>query len=281
MNDVATNHYDWHEPRRPARGARPDVGRLHGRAAVRGLHRRHLSRCRRVPAERRRALHEQAQPVRPHGRHPVAPGPPGQDQAVHRPGGGPQLAARARFRVDQPGPVQRHARRRVRSGPGHPETPCPYSSTVDDPNDAALKAKADAFVQQAVETITSSKAWTGNSAIFILTDEADSTARLHRPDLWADVSGCCDSPGYGSAPALPSGYESSSTTGPAILVGPASSAAASPGIVSPATGARACSTGPLQPLLAASNDRAGWGLGYLGYAADRANVELHGRMLQH
>ena len=38
--------------------------------------------------------------------------------------------------------------------PGHPETPCPYGSTKDDANDAALKAKADAFVKKAVDTIT-------------------------------------------------------------------------------------------------------------------------------
>ena len=93
------------------------------------------------------------------------------------------------------------------SVPGHAETPCPYGSTVDDANDAALKQKADAFVQQAVETITSSKAWTGNSAIFILTDEADFSGTATETDLWADVSGCCDSPGYGSAPPLPYGYQ--------------------------------------------------------------------------
>ena len=32
--------------------------------------------------------------------------------------------------------------------PGHPETPCPYGSTKDDANDAALKQKADGFVKQ-------------------------------------------------------------------------------------------------------------------------------------
>ena len=43
--------------------------------------------------------------------------------------------------------------------------------------------------------------------IFILTDEADfDGAAIADQDLWADVSGCCDSPGYGIAPALPEGY---------------------------------------------------------------------------
>jgi phosphatidylinositol-3-phosphatase len=59
--------------------------------------------------------------------------------------------------------------------PGHPEAPCLYGSTKDDPNDAALKQKADAFVKGAVQTITTSKAWTKRSAIVIVTDENDFT----------------------------------------------------------------------------------------------------------
>ena len=39
------------------------------------------------------------------------------------------------------------------------------------------------------------------------TDEADFSSTATTTDLWADVSGCCDSPGYGSAPALPYGYQ--------------------------------------------------------------------------
>ena len=34
--------------------------------------------------------------------------------------------------------------------PGHPETPCPFGSANDDPNDAQLKRNADAFVKSAV-----------------------------------------------------------------------------------------------------------------------------------
>jgi len=59
--------------------------------------------------------------------------------------------------------------------PGHAETQCPYGSTKDDPNDAALKQKADAFVHGAVDTIRHSKAWTRRSAIVIVTDENDYT----------------------------------------------------------------------------------------------------------
>ena len=83
---------------------------------------------------------------------------------------------------------------------GHPETPCPYGSAEDDVNDAALKAKADAFVHQAVDTIMHSKAWTGNSAIFIATDENDFDASNPGIDNWESAAGCCDSP------ILPNGF---------------------------------------------------------------------------
>ncbi|MGH2466901.1 MAG: alkaline phosphatase family protein [Candidatus Limnocylindrales bacterium] len=158
--------------------------------------------------------------------------------------------------------------------PGHPETTCPYGSTVDDPADASLKAKADAFVQGAVETITTSQAWTANSVIVILTDEADFSGTATETDLWADVSGCCDSPGYGSAPPLPYGYEFMDNgpghfwyTGkfggglvPAIVV--------ARGATHHVVDTRAYNH---YSLLATIEQV--WHLGYLGYAADRPNVK--------
>ena len=77
--------------------------------------------------------------------------------------------------------------------PGHPETPCPYGSTKDDANDAALKQKADVFVHTAVDTITHSKAWTKRSAIVIVTDENDFTGNSETGG-WESADGCCDSP---------------------------------------------------------------------------------------
>ncbi|MGI8576738.1 MAG: alkaline phosphatase family protein [Nocardioidaceae bacterium] len=77
--------------------------------------------------------------------------------------------------------------------PHHPETPCPYGTVKDDPNDAALKHKADVFVQHAVTTIMSSKAWTARSAIVIVTDENDYTGR-EVTGGWESAAGCCDSP---------------------------------------------------------------------------------------
>src|SRR4051794_27718540 len=55
---------------------------------------------------------------------------------------------------------------------GSDGSPCPYGSGNDDANDAALKQKADAFVQSTVRTIIHSKAWRGNSAIFVVADES-------------------------------------------------------------------------------------------------------------
>jgi phosphatidylinositol-3-phosphatase len=77
--------------------------------------------------------------------------------------------------------------------PGHRNTPCPYGDIKDDPNDAALKHKADRFVKTAVETITSSAAWTRKSIIVIVTDENDYTGRDDTGG-WETARGCCDSP---------------------------------------------------------------------------------------
>src|ERR1700712_226894 len=76
---------------------------------------------------------------------------------------------------------------------GHPETPCPYGSTKDDANDAALKQKADGFVKGAVTTIKSSRAWTKHSAIGIITDENDYTGNSETGG-WENADACCDSP---------------------------------------------------------------------------------------
>ncbi len=163
---------------------------------------------------------------------------------------------------------------------GHPETPCPYGNTIDDTNDAALKQKADAFVQGAVQTIQSSKAWTGNSVIFVLTDESDFSGTSTTTDLWLDVSGCCDSPGYGSTPGLPSGtilidngsHPWSGPFGggkvPAIVI-----ARDGEGGIKDATPYNHYS------LLRTIEDV--WRLGYLGHAADSANVSSMTPLLHH
>jgi len=76
---------------------------------------------------------------------------------------------------------------------GHPETPCPYNNTNNDPADVQLKKNADAFVQNAVTTIMSSGDWTRHSAIFIVSDEGDYTG-VTANGGWDSPAGCCDSP---------------------------------------------------------------------------------------
>jgi len=168
---------------------------------------------------------------------------------------------------------------------GHPETPCPYGSAIDDPNDAALKHKADVFVQGAVDTIRHSKAWTGNSAIFILTDESDYAGTATETDEWLDVSGCCDSPGYGIAPALPPGYEfqDNHTNGqPNYWYEGKFGGGLVPAIVIARNG-----SGPMKDdtpynhySLLRTIEQV-WHLGYLGYAADAANVSSMTPLLMH
>ncbi|MEO7126300.1 MAG: alkaline phosphatase family protein [Nakamurella sp.] len=74
------------------------------------------------------------------------------------------------------------------------ETPCPYSNKIGDPIDEASKTVADNFVKQAVTTIMHSRAWTGNSAIFITSDESDYDANNPAIGDYYSAAGCCDSP---------------------------------------------------------------------------------------
>jgi hypothetical protein len=55
----------------------------------------------------------------------------------------------------------------------------------------ALIATGDAFLSSTVSAITSSRAWKGNSAIFIMWDESDFTGAGFNG--FGDDSGCCDS----------------------------------------------------------------------------------------
>ena len=81
--------------------------------------------------------------------------------------------------------------------PGFPESQnCGYSNAYDptDPAEIALEKNADAFIKKTVATIRGSRAWTRNSAIFIVADESDYNGNYPDNGSWSDVSGCCDSP---------------------------------------------------------------------------------------
>jgi hypothetical protein len=146
--------------------------------------------------------------------------------------------------------------------PGHPETPCPYGSTKDDANDAALKHKADVFVKGAVRTITDSRAWTSRSAIVVVTDENDFNSANPQIGNWDSAEGCCDSPYVPAHDPRISADWPGGTYGGGLI----------PAIVVTASGPRHF-TDPTPynhySLLTTIEDN--WGLGHLGHAGDAAN----------
>jgi hypothetical protein len=143
--------------------------------------------------------------------------------------------------------------------PGHPETPCPYNDTKDDPNDISLKLKADAFVQTAVTAIMSSKAWTGNSAIFIQTDEDDFTGNP-ATDGWESAAGCCDSPYVPAGDPDVPGWAGGIYGGGLV-----------PSVVVTSNGPRGyISTTPYNHYSLLTTVEKNWHLGYLQHAGDAA-----------
>jgi hypothetical protein len=144
--------------------------------------------------------------------------------------------------------------------PGHPETPCPFGSTKDDPNDAALKQKADAFVHSAVDTITQSKAWTRHSAIVIVTDENDFTGNAETGG-WESADGCCDSPYVPKGDARVSTLWPGGTYGGGLI----------PAIVVSASGPRGFTDHtPYNHYSLLTTIEDNWHLGHIGHAGDTA-----------
>ena len=151
-------------------------------------------------------------------------------------------------------------------------SPCPYGSAKDDANDAVLKQQADAFVRGAVTLIRSSAAWKGGSAaIFIVTDENDYTGSAATGG-WESADGCCDSP------VLPAGF----TFGPGKVWGGGTyGGGLVPAVIVTNKGKSGGYTSAVPynhySLLATIEEA--FGLGYLGYAADRAQVKTMSEFL--
>jgi phosphatidylinositol-3-phosphatase len=142
--------------------------------------------------------------------------------------------------------------------PGHSETPCPYGSAKDDPNDAALKQKADQFVQGAVSTIMSSAAWTKRSAIVVVTDENDFTGNPETGG-WESAAGCCDSPYVPKADPRVSPEWPGGTYGGGLI----------PAIVVTASGPRGyVDHTPYNHYSMLTTIEDNWGLGHIGHAGD-------------
>jgi hypothetical protein len=140
-------------------------------------------------------------------------------------------------------------------------SPCPYGDTNDDPNDAALKQKADGFVRRAVDTITASKAWTRRAAIFIVADESDYNGD-EETGGWADATGCCDSP------YLPPAAPAVSPSWPGGIYG----GGLSPAVVVARRGPHGyTSDTPYNHYSLLTTLEDAWGLPYLGHAGDLLN----------
>jgi hypothetical protein len=145
---------------------------------------------------------------------------------------------------------------------GHPETPCPFGSANDDPNDAQLKKNADAFVQSAVGTIRSSQAWTPHSAIFIVSDEGDFTGNPVNGG-WDSPAGCCDSP------VLPAGDPDISAAWPGGVFG----GGLVPAVVVDPSGPRHYVNGtPFNHYSLLRTIEDAWHLPELGFTSDHAQV---------
>ena len=143
---------------------------------------------------------------------------------------------------------------------GHPETPCPFGSAKDDPNDASLKQKADVFVHGAVDTITQSKAWTKHSAIVIVTDENDFTGNAETGG-WESADGCCDSPYVPKGDPRVSALWPGGTYGGGLI----------PAIVLSASGPRGFTDHtPYNHYSLLTTIEDNWSLGHIGHAGDTA-----------
>ncbi|MHB8459713.1 MAG: alkaline phosphatase family protein [Candidatus Limnocylindrales bacterium] len=168
-------------------------------------------------------------------------------------------------------------------------TPCPYGTTTptQDAKDLSLIKKADDWVGAAVNTIMTSKAWTGNSAIFIVTDENDFVAANTSIDQWATAAGCCDSP------VLPNGYAfigSHGTPDGNVLVCPGTPTPVActyggglvPAVVIARHGVRNyTSSTPYNHFSLLRTIEENWHLGYLGNASDSINVTSMNEFLSH
>lgn len=162
---------------------------------------------------------------------------------------------------------------------GSDGTPCPYS------DDAGLKQKANAFVASAVGMITHSRAWTGNSVVFIVADETDFAAANTGIDQWASADGCCDSP------ILPNGYaflNSHGTPDGNTLACPAGATSCPyggglvPAIFIARLGVRNyVSHTPYNHYSFLRTIEENWHLGYLGNASDDAQVKSMNEFLVH
>jgi phosphatidylinositol-3-phosphatase len=156
--------------------------------------------------------------------------------------------------------------------PGYPETPCPYGTTTpQNAADAQLIENADNFVKTAVTEIMHSRAWTGNSVIFVLTDENDYTFNAAAGG-YANADGCCDSPILPAADPRVGAAWPGGTYGGGLI----------PSIVIARHGVRHyVSNKPYNHYSLLRTIEEAWHLGYLGNASDSLQVKSMREFLSH
>jgi hypothetical protein len=144
---------------------------------------------------------------------------------------------------------------------------CPYpTTTATVPKQATLYQDGNNFLQTWVNRITSSRAWTGNSAIFITWDEGgyeNVTPYAPKTD-----TGCCDSPRLPSAPVVPKTGSGGDLAGGTLYGG-----GHVPMIVVERNGPRfATDNAPANHYSLLQTIEMNFGLSFLGDASDTLNV---------
>jgi len=144
---------------------------------------------------------------------------------------------------------------------------CPYPNSPTDQNQALLYQDGNNFLKTWVTAIMNSKAWTGNSAIFVMWDEGGyEDASPYGP---TDDTGCCDSP------VLPATAANPSTGGGGDLAGGTLYGGGHvPMIVIARQGARgATDSQATNHYSLLQTIEQNWGLPFLGDASDALNVK--------
>jgi phospholipase C len=152
---------------------------------------------------------------------------------------------------------------------------CPYAGSPGDANQARLYQDGNDFLQNWVTAIMNSKAWTGNSAIFVTWDEGSFADDA--PFGPNDTSGCCDSPIVPATPPNPN------TGGGGDLVGGTLYGGGHvPMIVISRNGPRGLTDAtPTNHYSLLQTIEQNWRLPYLGNASDTVQVHSLAPLLQH
>jgi phosphatidylinositol-3-phosphatase len=155
-------------------------------------------------------------------------------------------------------------------------TGCPFANanTLTDPNQETLFRDGNTFLKTWVTAIMNSRAWTGNSAIFVTWDEGGYEAAS--PFAPEDDTGCCDSPVLAATPAATDG------SGGDLAGGTLYAGGHVPMIVITRHGARGITDStPANHYSLLQTIELNWGLALLGNTSDTIQVQSLAPLLRH